>query len=54
MSDGFKESYPYGLLRVEAINGDDVALNLASAQFGNVKSANKALHRDGKKSDFFK
>lgn len=53
MSEGFKESYPYGLLKIEAISGDDVAFNVASAQFGTARSANKSLHRNGKKSDFY-
>jgi len=53
ISEGFKESYPYGVLKVESIKGDEVALNVASAQFGNIKSVNKSLRTDSKKADFY-
>jgi hypothetical protein len=53
ISEGVKDSYPYGVLKVESIKGDEVDLNLASAQFGNIKSVNKSLRNDGKKADFY-
>lgn len=53
VTEGVKDSFPYGVLKVESLQGDDLTLNIANSQYGNVKSVNKSLRNDGKKSDFY-
>ncbi|WP_062061087.1 hypothetical protein [Cellvibrio sp. OA-2007] len=48
-----QSSYPYGVMKVDAVNGSKVTLNIASARFGNAKSVRKSLRTDGQNANFY-
>ena len=51
--DGSSSDYPYGVLKVLTVNGDNVSFVVAASTYGNLKSVRKSLSSDGKKADFY-
>jgi hypothetical protein len=48
-----QKTYPYGVLKISSIEGQNVHFVIANNTYGNMKSVHKSLNSDGKKSDFY-
>lgn len=48
-----QSSYPYGVMKIDAVKNGQVTFNIASARFGNAKSVRKSLRADGANADFY-
>jgi hypothetical protein len=46
-------AYPYGILKINSIDSDNVHFVIATNTYGNMKSARKSLSADGQKGDFY-
>lgn len=53
MPEDDTDAYPYGVMKVDAVDGSKVVLNIASSRYGNSKSVRKSLSADGKKASFY-
>lgn len=46
-------AFPYGILKVTDVSGDEVTVKLANAGYGNLKSVRKSLRQDGSQASFY-
>lgn len=46
-------AFPYGILKITDVSGDQVTVKLANAGYGNLKSVRKSLRQDGSQADFY-
>lgn len=51
---GYQQTtFPYGVLKISAVDADNIHFIIAKHAYGNMKSARKALSSDGSHSDFY-
>lgn len=53
ISDGDPGNYPYGIFKINKVDGDKVSFVVANHTYGDLKSVRKSLQSDGKKPDFY-